>query len=123
MPMPKKSLVLAAFLLAASCASAQSQDVQHYTKPNAGVATLKLDNGGTAFRINSSRGQNACMLEGKAEPVSKDRYAYTSADAGDACVAVLTFKGNKLQVTTKDCDGRCGLNAADTMDGSYTIQR
>ena len=76
------------------------------------------------FVINSSVGQNTCYIEGTAEMVDKTRAAYTnSTDPNDKCVVVFNFdpkeKAMDLKVTTKACDGSCGMNAAGSMDGLY----
>lgn len=38
-------------------------------------------------------------------------------DKNNMCVAALNFGGSGHKITTKDCDGYCGLNAGGPMDG------
>jgi hypothetical protein len=45
--------------------------------------------------------------------------AFTPEDKSDKCVAILNFAGGGLKVTSKDCDGYCGMNAEGSMDGAY----
>jgi hypothetical protein len=47
---------------------------------------------------------------------------YSSDDIGDKCVALCNFKDRMLVVIIKDCGAQCGLNAAGTMDGTYTVK-
>ena len=89
-----------------------------YSKKNA-VAELKQQGKAVEFSINSSVGQNLCMLDGVAVMIDKNSAAYTPDEKSDMCVAVLNFTGGQLKVTTKDCDSYCGLNAAGSMDGQY----
>ncbi len=71
------------------------------------------------FTIASTAGQARCELEGVAEAIDQNRYAWTDADPKDRCVAVLNLNGGKLAVTTKGCEGYCGVGAAGSMDGAY----
>lgn len=89
-----------------------------YVKKNAGVDVTQQGEA-VKFSINSSVGQDACNLEGAAVMIDAKSAAYTSDDKSDKCVAILNFAGSGLKVTTKDCDGYCGINAGGSMDGVY----
>lgn len=89
-----------------------------YAKKNA-AAEIKQQGKSVEFSINSSANQSACELEGVAAMIDDNRAAYTSGEGSDKCVAVLNFSGGQLVVTTKGCEGYCGLNAAGSMDGTY----
>ncbi len=108
-----------------------------YVKKNA-VANIKEKGENVAFSIHSSAGQKTCSFEDTATGIDKDkktrsrfffdaRKAYKRGDAKvrkntfDRCRAMLTFSGDQRQltVTTLNCDGRCGLSAAGSMDGVY----
>lgn len=93
-----------------------------YAKKNA-IAEIKQQGKSVEFSINSSANQNVCELEGVAAMIDENRAAYTSGDGADKCVAVLNFSGGQLVVTTKGCEGYCGLNAAGSMDGSYKASK
>lgn len=114
----KNALILVALL---ACGAAAAQDVERFQKRDAEVKLIRA-NGGIGFKMQSQRGQNTCEIEGRAEFVDATRAAYTSATPGDQCVALLNFKGKTLTVTTKGCDGYCGLNAAGTLDGNYAAR-
>jgi hypothetical protein len=88
------------------------------------LATVTQKGNSIKFSISSSFGQNSCDIEGIAKMVDKNRAAYTNpTDSEDNCVIVLNFnpgvEGMALKITTKECDGYCGLNAAGSMDGLY----
>jgi len=89
-----------------------------YNKKN-GVVEVKQSGKVLNFSINSSVGEHVCNLEGAALMIDAKRAAYTSQDNTDKCTAVLNFAGGVLKVTTKDCEGVCGMNAAGSMDGTY----
>lgn len=89
-----------------------------YTKKNAAV-DVKLQGRAVNFSINSSVGQNVCNLDGTAVMMDAKSAAYTPEDNSNKCVVLFDFSGGRLKVTTKDCDGYCGLNAGGSMDGSY----
>lgn len=111
----KKVLIGLVILLATSAFADFSGE---YIKKNAGV-DVKQKGDSLKFSINSSVGQNSCNLEGAAVIIDVNSAAYTSADKSDKCVAILNFAGSGLKVTTKDCDGSCGVNAGGSMDGAY----
>ena len=118
----KAALILSVILILILVASAHAQEVEHFKKRDAEVLLVRA-NGGVGFKMRSQRGQNTCELEGRAEFVTPTSAAYTSNDMSDACVAVMNFKDGKLTVTTKGCNGRCGLNAGGTIDGVYSAAR
>lgn len=89
-----------------------------YGKKNS-VVEVKQQGKAVKFSVNSSVGQNTCDLEGTATMIDATSAAYTPEDKSDICVALLNFSGGGLKVTTKGCDGYCGLNAGGSMDGSY----
>lgn len=89
-----------------------------YVKKNAGV-DVKQQGDAVNFSINSSVGQNACNLEGTAVMIDAKSAAYMPEDKSDKCVAILNFAGGGLKVTSKDCDGYCGMGAEGSMDGAY----
>jgi hypothetical protein len=111
-----RKLLVVLILLVATNAFADFSG--EYVKKN-GVVDVTQKGKTIEFSINSSVGQNVCNLEGTAVLIDKNRAAYTSNDKTDKCVAVLNFSNDGLKVTTKDCDGACGLNAAGSMDGAY----
>src|SRR5574343_1082582 len=89
-----------------------------YVKKNA-VVDIKQQGSVVAFSINSSVGQNVCNLDGSALLIDANRAFFTPTEKTDMCVAALNFGGGSLKITTKDCGGYCGLNAAGSMDGVY----
>lgn len=93
-----------------------------YSKQNA-VANASRNGASVEFSINSSVGQNGCNMDGVAQMIDDSRAAYTSGDGADKCVAVLNFSAGQLAVTTKGCEGYCGLNAAGSMDGIYKARQ
>lgn len=111
-----KTFAVLALALASTLASAQTAT---FTKRGAEVETNRTA-AGLKFSITSTAGQNRCELEGTAEPVDKDRFAFTDNDPAERCVAVLNMTGGKLAVTTKGCAGYCGAGAGSSMDGTYT---
>lgn len=117
-------LAIATLILASACANtfAQAPTPTVYKKAGAAVAVQRGPKS-VDFGINSIVGQDVCNLEGTAVLVDKERFAYTDDDPADKCVAVLNFAGGKLAVTTKGCASSCGLNAAGSMDGTYTLKR
>lgn len=102
--------------------NAMGNFVGEYVKENAGV-DIKLQGEAVNFSINSVVGESACNLDGKALAMSAQSAGYSAAfatgDKSNACVARFDFSGRGLVVTTKDCDGYCGMNAVGSMDGSY----
>jgi len=102
--------------------NAMTNFVGKYVKENAEV-DIKLQEGKVDFSINSAVEMNACSLEGKALPMSPQSAGYSAAfatgDKSNTCVARFDFTDGGLTVTTKDCDGYCGMNAAGSMDGPY----
>lgn len=110
-------------LVAAALPSVAFADIGGtYSKKNS-VAEIKQQGNSVEFSINSSANQNVCELEGVAAMIDENRAAYTSGDGAEKCVAVLNFSGGQLVVTTKGCEGYCGLNAAGSMDGSYKASK
>jgi hypothetical protein len=106
-------------LLSTLCAGlAVADGTVEYAKKNA-VVEVERQGKQVRFSINSSVGQHACSLDGTAIMMQANQAAYTSDDMTDRCVALLTFKSGSLTVTTKDCDGSCGMNAVGSMDGLY----
>lgn len=104
--------------LAFCCTIATAQPIS-YAKKNGSVDITRTGDK-LVFSIASVVGQNRCELEGTAERIDADRFGYTSDDMDDKCVALLNTKGGKLAVTTKGCESQCGMNAAGSMDGTYT---
>lgn len=99
--------------------SADKADLSgEYGKKNAGVK-VKQQGNSVEFSINSGVGQNVCNLEGKALMISANKAAYSSDDKADKCTTLLSFEGGGLNVSTKDCDGYCGVGASGSMDGVY----
>lgn len=95
---------------------------EEYSKQNA-VADVSRNGASVEFSINSSVGQNGCNMDGVARMIDDSRATYTSGDGADKCVAVLNFSGGQLAVTTKGCEGYCGLNASGSMDGMYKARQ
>lgn len=89
-----------------------------YVKKNSGV-DVKQQGNTVNFSINSSVGQNACNLEGTAMMIDAKSAAFTPEDKSNMCVVLFDFAVGRLKVTTKECDGYCGMNAEGSMDGSY----
>ena len=89
-----------------------------YMKKN-GVVEVKQSGQMLNFSINSSVGAHVCNLDGAAIMIDAKRAAYTPDDKTNMCAAVLDFTGGILKLTTKDCDGFCGMNASGSMDGTY----
>lgn len=83
------------------------------------VAGIAEQQDGIAFEISSNVDQSACSIDGVAKPIDGARAVFSPADPGDKCVVVLTFTTDSLKVTTKDCDGYCGMGAEGSMDGVY----
>jgi hypothetical protein len=110
--------LIVAFTLATISLFVSAQEVEHYAKKDATVALLRMNDGALPFMLNSVVGQYACNIKGRAEFITPTRAAYAETDGGK-CVAVFNFKGRNLVITTKDCDGYCGLGAAGSLDGTY----
>ncbi|GAJ63829.1 acyl-CoA dehydrogenase [Edwardsiella piscicida] len=99
-------------------------NAHEYVKPDAGL-TLTPQGENMAFSINSSYGDESgvCNLEGVAQPLpagkgQKHRWGWS--DSSSQCVAVISEdKNGKMTVSTKGCDGYCGMNAVGSMDGRY----
>ncbi|GAB7258897.1 acyl-CoA dehydrogenase [Kosakonia radicincitans] len=95
-----------------------------YVKPDAGLS-LTSQGENMAFSINSSYGDASgiCNLEGVAQPLpdgkgQKHRWGWK--DSNSQCVAVISEDNNgKMNVSTKGCDGYCGMSAVGSMDGPY----
>ncbi|EIC30566.1 MULTISPECIES: hypothetical protein [Methylomicrobium] len=100
------------------------------TLPAYADASLEKDNGtleiknaprGIGFSINSSVEQDVCGIEGTAEIVDDHRAAFTPIDKSDLCVVLFDFQSETaIKVTTKSCEGYCGISAVGSMDGTYT---
>lgn len=106
-------------ILATACAGALADT---YTKRGA-EAEITRAGDKVNFSLVSAVGQNRCELEGTAEAVDKDRFAFTDGDPKERCVAVLNLSGGKLAVTTKGCASYCGAGAETSMDGSYSKKK
>ncbi|SEA76342.1 hypothetical protein [Variovorax sp. YR216] len=111
-----KTFAALTLALASTLASAQTAT---YAKRGA-QAEITRSGDTAAFTLVSTAGQSRCELEGTAQAVDQDRFAWTDGAATDRCVAVLNLKGGKLAVTTKGCAGYCGAGAETSMDGSYS---
>ena len=117
----KKAALFLSFLAVTFAAQADGV-TGSYTKKN-GVIDIKQNGGDIAFSINSSVDMHACNM-GEDDPliakvVDGNRAAWTSEDNTETCVVLLTFTPASVKVTTKDCDGYCGMNAVGSMDGVY----
>ncbi|MBZ6971731.1 acyl-CoA dehydrogenase [Klebsiella grimontii] len=95
-----------------------------YIKPNAGlILTPQGEN--MAFSINSSYGDasGVCNMDGVAQPISAgkgQKHSWGWSDSNSQCVAVISEdKNGKMNVSTKECDGYCGMSAVGSMDGLY----
>lgn len=98
-----------------------------YKKKN-GVVVARLIDGDVYFIANSVVGMHPCNIGENDDPkiaklVDEHRAVWTSEDNEDKCVVLLNFSGNTLKVTTKDCHGYCGVDAAGSLDGIYTKKR
>lgn len=97
-----------------------------YIKPNAGLS-LTPQGENMAFSINSSYGDasGVCNMDGVAQPIpagkgQKHCWGWSDNDSNSQCVAVISEdKNGKMNVTTKGCDGYCGMSAVGSMDGLY----
>ena len=91
-----------------------------YKKKNGEVNVQMLSDNQIKFWINTVVGMQPCNIgeDGNAVAtfVDKNRAAFSGEEK---CVVVLRFEKNKLNVTSKDCDGYCGSQAAGSMDGAY----
>lgn len=97
-----------------------------YVKPNGGL-TFNQGEYEAEFSINASLGGDAvCNLEGIAlavDPNQTQRSRWVFEDAGSQCQAVISeHKDGSVKVTTKDCEGYCGMSAVGAMDGKYLKQ-
>jgi hypothetical protein len=115
--MTMKTFAVLALALLSTIAAADT-----YTKRGA-EAEIARAGDKLNFSIASTAGQTRCELEGVAEAVDANRYAWTDGDPKDRCVAVLNLNGGKLAVTTKGCAGYCGAGAESSMDGSYAKKK
>lgn len=115
----KKTTVTLLFMLVTTAASATE-----YSKPDAGLS-LTPNGENMAFSINSSYGDTSgvCNIEGVAQsvPAGKgQKHRWSWSDSNSQCVAVISEdKNGKMHVSTKGCDGYCGMNAVGSMDGVY----
>lgn len=90
----------------------------YYQKSDGGI-DLKVTGKKIQFSINSVVGDHPCNLEGVATMIDGHRAAYSPESPSDMCAVVLAFAPGQVRVTTRDCDGYCGLNAVGSMDGVY----
>lgn len=115
----KNTTALLALILTATSASATE-----YTRPNASLV-LTPDGHNMAFSINSSYGETTgvCNMEGIARtvpPMSGQKGRWVWSDNNSQCVAVISeIHSGLVEITTKGCDGYCGLSATGSMDGRY----
>lgn len=94
-----------------------------FIKPNGGL-TFNQGEYEAEFSINASLGGDAvCNLEGIAlavEPNQTQRSRWIFEDAGSQCKAVISeHKNGSVSVTTKGCEGYCGMSVVGAMDGKY----
>jgi len=116
----KRSIIFIAFALVASSAVADIE--AEYIKKNASVGVVQVGKY-ASFSALSNVGQYACEIEATAkEPaimIAPDRLAWTPSDKADTCAVVMSFSGDKMTMTTKGCEGYCGLGAQRSLDGIY----
>lgn len=109
-------------LLAVAGSAAQADVTGTYLKKG-GELDVKNVSQGVQFSINSSAGTHTCSLGEDetliARPVDGNRAAWTSSNPADQCVVLLNFSNGAVQVTTKGCEGYCGVSAAGSMAGRY----
>lgn len=116
-----KKLISASLALLFSIA-AMADGVGGRYENDHGIIQITEQQGGVAFDINSSVGQNTCGLDGIAKNIDGARAVYTPEDPADKCVAVLNFSPSGVKVATKGCENYCGMNAAGSMDGDYILK-
>ena len=114
-------------LLAIAGAASAGSVTGAYSKTN-GEILIAQDGGQAAFYINSVVDMHPCQVGSDEEPevaniVDEHRAVWTSEDAEDRCVILLTFSPSMVTVKTKDCDSYCGMNAIGSMDGSYQLSK
>lgn len=110
---------LFAGLLMVSAFAAHAEGTM-FKKDNA-ILEMSANQDAIKFRLNSSVDQSACEAEGVAKIIDDHRAAYTSDDTSDLCVILFNFESvDRINVTTKDCGGYCGLGAKGSMDGAYS---
>jgi hypothetical protein len=90
-----------------------------YTKEE-GSADLEVSDGQLMFSIRTNMGPSSCDLSGTARWSDRTTAKYASADTSDACTVTFKFIEGQLDVETSECNERCGMQAAGTMDGLYS---
>lgn len=107
-------------LVTVSIVLAENTFTGQYKKKNGEINVQALPDNRVKFWINTVVGMHPCNIgdDNKAIAVFVDskRAAFTD---DQNCTILLNFGKNNVKVTTKNCDGYCGAQAAGSMDGVY----
>lgn len=88
-----------------------------YTKDNA-VAQIQMKGNQLVFEVNSTVGRYSCEMSGTAPMLDERNAEFKPADKG-GCIAKFKFIGAAMELTTDSCSTYCGMQAGDSMDGTY----
>ncbi|MDP2035194.1 MAG: hypothetical protein Q8K29_17460 [Polaromonas sp.] len=88
-----------------------------YTKDNA-VAQIQIQGNQLVFEVNSTVGRYSCEMSGTASMLDERNGEFKPADKG-GCIAKFKFIGAAMEFTTDSCSTYCGMQAGDSMDGTY----
>ncbi|MBA4348675.1 MAG: hypothetical protein C0415_01615 [Thermodesulfovibrio sp.] len=113
-------LIILLLLIMADGVFAGDNFTGQYKKKNGEINVQVLPDNKLKFWINTVIGMHPCNIGEDGNTVAVFVDSNRAAFKGEQnCVVVLRFEKNKLKVTTKDCDGYCGMHAVGSMDGTY----
>jgi len=118
--MKKVILFIIALTLVGTSGFAADNYTGQYKKKNGEVNVQMISDSQIKFWINTVVGMHPCNIgeDGNAAAtfVDKNRAAFSGEGK---CAVVFRFEKNKLTVTSKECDGYCGSQAAGSINGVY----
>jgi hypothetical protein len=90
-----------------------------YAKDNGGVGIEIISNNQMKFWINTVVDTNPCNIGEDGGVVTNFDKNHAKFTGDNDCVVEFNFENNKVKISTKNCDGYCGMNAVGSMDGEY----